>query len=72
MPLKRGSSPQTVSSNIRQLIKDGKPRKQAVAIALRKAGKAREDASPDTPVTEAFDAPDIGSIAPATEEASSD
>lgn len=42
MPLKRGSSQKVVSSNIRTEIKAGRPRKQAIAIALRKAGKARK------------------------------
>lgn len=45
MPLKGGKSQKTVSSNIRQLRKDGFPRKQAVAIALNKAGNVRKMAS---------------------------
>jgi hypothetical protein len=41
MPLKRGSSKATVSANIRTEIATGRPQKQAVAIALSKAGKSK-------------------------------
>jgi hypothetical protein len=41
MPLKSGKSAKTVSSNIKTEIAAGKPQRQAVAIALNKAGKSK-------------------------------
>lgn len=41
MPLKKGSSRDVISSNIRTEIESGRPRDQAVAIALSKAGKRK-------------------------------
>lgn len=41
MPLKSGRSKKVVSDNIRTEMRAGKPQKQAIAIAMSKAGKAR-------------------------------
>jgi hypothetical protein len=41
VPLKKGSSQKTISRNIRTEIKAGRPRDQAVAIAMRMAGKPK-------------------------------
>jgi hypothetical protein len=41
MPLVRGKSKKAVSKNIEELVKSGRPQRQAVAIALDKAGKSK-------------------------------
>jgi hypothetical protein len=42
MPLRKGSSNKTVSANVRILRKEGRPQKQAIAIALNTAGKDKK------------------------------
>lgn len=42
MPLRKGTTKEVISSNIKKLIREGKSHKQAIAIALNVAGKKRQ------------------------------
>ena len=42
MPLKEGSGKETISQNIGMLVNEGRPQKQAVAIAYSEAGKSKK------------------------------
>jgi len=41
MPIKKGKSQKTITGNIRMLMREGKSRFQAIAIALSTAGKKK-------------------------------
>jgi len=45
MPLVKGHSRKAISKNIRTEIRAGKPRKQAIAIAMDTARRARRQAA---------------------------
>ena len=43
MPLLKGKSQNVISKNISELMHSGRPRNQAIAIAMSKAGKTKKD-----------------------------
>jgi len=47
MPLLKGSSNETIGDNISELVHSGHEQDQAVAIAMKEAGKSKEDRSED-------------------------
>lgn len=49
MPLKEGSGSETIGANIKELKSSGHPQEQAVAIALNKAGKSKDQTMGSVP-----------------------
>ena len=45
MPLKKGRGRGVISDNISELIKSGRDKDQAVAIAMKKAGRSKKKGS---------------------------
>lgn len=44
MPLQKGKDPKAIQANIKREMKAGKPQKQAIAIAMSKAGMSNKSA----------------------------
>ncbi len=42
MPMREGSSNEVVSENIRREMRRGHPQRQAIAMAMRKAGRSKK------------------------------
>ena len=47
MPLKKGKGQAVISQNISEMVKAGHPQKQAVAAAMRQAGRPKPPTSVD-------------------------
>ena len=67
MPLKKGSSKHVISENISELMHSGRPQNQAIAIAMRTAGKAKMKTTMShghSPAmhTQAFDDTSLGEV----------
>ena len=60
MPLKKGSSKKVVSENIREMMHSGHPQKQAIAAAMRNAGKSRKPKTPKVPQPKNYGKPYTG------------
>lgn len=51
MPLKEGSSNETVSENIKEMMHSGHPQNQAIAASMKEAGKSNQDVEKPDPAT---------------------
>ena len=60
MPLKQGKSDETVSKNISRLVHEGKPQKQAIAIAMSEAGRSKDTGAMNTFTTLTKGTGDVG------------
>lgn len=43
MPLKEGYSDKTIGKNIAKLMREGRPKKQAIEIVMSKSGKSKKE-----------------------------
>jgi hypothetical protein len=48
IPLEKGSSKKVISENISELVHAGHPQQQAIAIAMKQAGKSNQDSVSET------------------------